>query len=156
MHKLEELREMLMEELNECVKKDELSTASLDIIDKLTHSIKSIDTIIAMEEADYSYDGGSYARGRDGRGRGRNAKRDSMGRYARRGGSYDESYDDGSYDDGSYGRDGSYGYARRGRGYSRAEAKDELMNELREIQMDAKDEESKQMIKQWIKQLEQN
>lgn len=142
MHKLEELREMLMDELNECVKKDELSTASLDIIDKLTHSIKSIDTIIAMEESDYSYEGGrSYARGR-----GRNAKRDSMGRYARRGGSYD----DGSYDD------GSYDYSRRDRRYSRAEAKDELMNELREIQMDAKDEDSRQMIKQWIKQLEQN
>ena len=146
MHKLEELREMLMEELNECVKKDELSTSSLDIIDKLTHSIKSIDTIIAMEESDYSYDGGnSYARGR-----GRNAKRDSRGRYSRRGGSYDNSYDDGSYDD----YDRSYDYSRR-RGYSRAEAKDELMNELRGLQMDAKDDESRQMIKKWINQLEQ-
>ena len=155
MHKLEELREMLMDELNECVKKDELSTSSLDIIDKLTHSIKSIDTILAMEEAGYSNDGGnSYARGR-----GRNAKRDSRGRYSR------NSYDDNSYDDGSYGRyyarDGYArdGYARRGRnsyaGYSREDAKDELMSELQELQMDAKDEESRQMIKQWMKQLEQ-
>lgn len=150
MHKLEELRDMLMEELNQCVKKgDELSTSSLDIIDKLTHSVKSIDTILAMEEADYSYDNGrSYARGR-----GRNAKRDSMGRYARRGGSYDNSYDDMSYDDMSY----DDGYARRNRGrYSRADAKEDLMNELRGLQMDAKDEESRHMIKEWIKQLEQN
>ena len=148
MHKLEELREMLMDELNECVKKDELSTSSLDIIDKLTHSIKSIDTIIAMEEADYSYEGGgsynSYARGR-----GRNAKRDSRGRYARDG----RSYDDMSYDGNSY-------YSRRGRnsydGYSRDVAKDEIMNELRNLQMTSKDEESKQMIKDLMRQLEQN
>ena len=138
MHKLEELREMLMDELNECTKKDEMSTASLDIIDKLTHSIKSIDTIIAMEEADYSYD--SYSRAR---GRGRNARRDSRGRYSRDDGSYDDSYD------------GSYDYSRR-RGYSRAEAKDELLDGLKDLQMDAKDDESRQMIKSWIKQLEQN
>lgn len=38
----------------------------MDEIDKLTHSIKSLATIIAMEEGGYSgaYDGGSYARGR--------------------------------------------------------------------------------------------
>ena len=147
MHKLEELREMLMEELNDCVKKgDELSTQSLDVIDKLTHSVKSIDTIIAMEEAGYSND---YS---NARGRGRYAKRDSMGRYARRG-SYEDSYDS-SYDDMSYGRD----YSRRNRDgrYSREDAKDELMNELRGLQMDAKDDESRHMIKEWIKQLEQN
>lgn len=150
MHKLEELREMLMEELNDCVKKgDELSTSSLEIIDKLTHSIKSIDTILAMEEAGYSNDY-SYARGR-----GRNAKRDSMGRYARRDGSYDDgSYDDMSYD---YARE-NRNYSRRNRDgrYSREDAKDDLMNELRGLQMDAKDEESRHMIKEWIKQLEQN
>ena len=150
MHKLEELREMLMEELNDCVKKgDELSTSSLEIIDKLTHSIKSIDTIIAMEEAGYSNDY-SYARGR-----GRNAKRDSMGRYARRDGSYDDgSYDDMSYDYARENRD--YSRCNRDGRYSREDAKDDLMNELRGLQMDAKDEESRHMIKEWIKQLEQN
>lgn len=47
----------------------------LKVIDMLTHSIKSIDTIIAMEESGYSRDSyrgrmsydGSYARNRDGR-----------------------------------------------------------------------------------------
>lgn len=148
MHKLEELREILMDELNECVKKgNELSTSSLEIIDKLTHSIKSIDTILAMEDAGYSNDN-SYARGR-----GRYAKRDSMGRYARRDGSYNDGSYDGSYDDMSY--DNSYARRNRGR-YSRADAKEDLMNELRGLQMDAKDEESRHMIKEWIKQLEQN
>ena len=47
--------------------------------------------------------------------------------------------------------------ANRNRGrYSRADAKEDLMNELRGLQMDAKDEESRHMIKEWIKQLEQN
>lgn len=75
MHKLIELKDMLMEELSECVDKGELSAGSLDIVDKLTHSIKSIDTILAMEDAGYSYDDRySYAR---------NRRRDSMGRYSR-------------------------------------------------------------------------
>lgn len=88
MHKLYELKDMLMDELEKCTDKGELSAGSLDIVDKLTHSIKSIDTILAMEDAgysndDYSYRDYSYARGR------RNARRDSMGRYSRRGYSRD-------------------------------------------------------------------
>ena len=90
MQKIDELRDMLCEELDNITEQGEITTGSLDIIDKLTHSIKSIDTIIAMEESGYSNDDdystryddysrrGSYARGR------RNAKRDSMGRYSRR------------------------------------------------------------------------
>lgn len=78
-----------------------LSAGDIDYIDKLTHALKSIKTTIAMVEAeDGSYDdgmsyergnrggsmrGGSYARGGMGRGRGTNAKRDSMGRYSSRG-----------------------------------------------------------------------
>lgn len=77
----------------------ELSGSDLEYVDKLTHSIKSIKTTIAMAEADEGYSehwpmsyegrsnerggrsnerGGSYARGR-------NARRDSMGRYSREG-----------------------------------------------------------------------
>lgn len=87
----------------------ELSGSDLEYVDKLTHSLKSIKTTIAMIEADEdgysgywpmsyesdgmnnagggqsnrgSYRGGSY-RGSYARGRGRNARRDSMGRYSR-------------------------------------------------------------------------
>ena len=64
MHKMEELKEMLCRELEEITKKGELSAGSLDAVDKLTHSIKSIETIMAMN--DYSQEGGSnrgsYAR----------------------------------------------------------------------------------------------
>jgi len=84
MKELHELRDKLCDELKEYGKKD-LSAGSLDVVDKLTHTIKNLDKI--MEEDGYSgyypyaYDDGmnrgsrrSYARGRD-----------SMGRYSRDG-----------------------------------------------------------------------
>lgn len=104
--KFEEIRDMLCEELDKIAEQGELSAGSLELVDKLTHSIKSIDTIMAMEyagysERGYSYNrdwrdgdmrGNSYARG-DGRGRGQNARRDSRGRYSREGGySYAEDF----------------------------------------------------------------
>ena len=58
-----ELKEMLRDELDKVVKKGELTSGSLDVIDKITHSIKSIETIMAMN--------------------GYSNKRDSMGRYSR-------------------------------------------------------------------------
>lgn len=97
MHKLYELKETLCKELEEYSKADQLDVASLDIIDKLAHTIKNIDKILGAEEYDgYSgYNGGySNARGYSGRqysmndgysyarGRGGNARRDSMGRYS--------------------------------------------------------------------------
>lgn len=136
MHKMEELKEMLCEELDEITKKGELSAGSLDVIDKLTHSIKSIDTIMAMEDAGYSNESGySYARGR-----GRYAKRDSMGRY-----SNDDMHE--IHDGMSYRRDGRY---------SRHDAKEELAMDLKELKRDAKDQETERMIDRWIKQLEQD
>ena len=106
-----ELKDMLCEELEEYGKKDKLDVGTLEIVDKLAHTIKNLDKIIETYEEDGyskegyyegSYDtleggkyarrgrysregemrGTSYARG-DGRGRGSNAKRDSMGRYSR-------------------------------------------------------------------------
>ena len=78
MHQLEDLKWMLCDELEEITRQGKInSKEELDVVDKLTHSIKSIDTIIAMEDAGYSNDNYSYSRGR-----GRNARRDSMGRYS--------------------------------------------------------------------------
>jgi len=110
MHEIYELKEMLMKELEEYGKKGEMSAGSLEIVDKLAHAIKNLCKIIeTAEEEGYSergrsyaggmsnrggsyearggrggnsnrggsYEGGSYARGR-----GRNARRDSMGRYS--------------------------------------------------------------------------
>ena len=100
MHEIYELKEQLMKELEEYGKKGEMSTGSLEVVDKLAHTIKNLCKIIenAEEEGEYSMaDGRSYRDGRmyDGntmrsyaRGRGRNAKRDSMGRYFSAGYSY--------------------------------------------------------------------
>lgn len=128
MHTLEKLRDMLMDELAHCAEKDQLSTNSLYTVDKLTHAVKSIDTIMAMEDAGYSNDGYSYARGR---------RRDSMGRYSR-----------------DYSRGNSYrGYSRDNMGYSRDDAKDDLVAQLREISMGAEGDH-KMMIDEWIRQVE--
>ena len=86
MQALYDLKDMLLKELDEYAEKGDLSAGRLDIIDKLAHAVKSIETIIAMNEYDEDKD-------RYSRGRGR--KRDSMGRYASRG-----TYNNGSYDDG--------------------------------------------------------
>lgn len=90
MHGIYELKEMLCKELEEYGKKGELSAGTLEIVDKLAHAIKNIDKIIeSYENEDYSgaynyedrsYRGSSYARGR-----GRGARRDSMGRYSSEG-----------------------------------------------------------------------
>lgn len=128
MESLIKIREMLMDELDHCAQKDQLSNNSLFTVDKITHAIKSIDTIMAMEDAGYSNDdysmrGNSYAR------------RNSRGRYSR------DSY-------------GGNSYRNYSRGYSRDEARDELVNQLRDIAMSS-DGESKQMIESWIRQVEQ-
>ena len=101
MHRLEELKEMLCEELEEYGSKEKLDMGGLEIVDKLAHAIKNIDKIMDSEYSEGrsyrnayrgNYGEGSY-RGNYGdesyrmnygerRGRGRNARRDSMGRYA--------------------------------------------------------------------------
>lgn len=83
MNYMMELKDILCDELAQItnkVKQEQLTSGSLDMIDKLTHAIKSIETVLAMHG--YSHDNrssyGSYGR-------------DSMGRY--------------SNDNYSYGRD---------------------------------------------------
>lgn len=86
MHKLEELKDMLCEELEEYGSKDKLDMGSLEIVDKLAHAIKNIDKIIEMSEGEYSerYDGGSYrysGRNRDGRSMNRSMNRSTNRSY---------------------------------------------------------------------------
>jgi len=102
MHELYELKEKLCKELKEYSRKD-ITAGSLTMIDTLAHAAKNLDKIIERyeeEEEMYSgmpsHEGGSmrgsyegmntYSRrmSRDGsyRGRGRNARRDAMGRYS--------------------------------------------------------------------------
>ena len=69
-----------------------------------------------------------------------------MGRYSREDG-YSRMMD-GGYRGGSYRQDGSY------RGYSRDDAKQDMLMQLREMEQDA-DDESRQMIRKWMKQVEE-
>ena len=62
MESMYKMRDMLCRELDTLARDGSLSKDRLDVIDKITHSIKSIDTIIAMKESGYSnrYGGNSY------------------------------------------------------------------------------------------------
>lgn len=149
MHKLYDLREMLMDELEQITKRGQINEASLDVVQKLTHSIKSIDTILAMgqsssesRESRESRDGYSGRRYRDGSRESRESswdggssgrRRDSMGRFR----------DGGSSNDGYSGR----------RGYSRDEAKDKLVSGL-EGMMDDVSPEAQHAISKAIQALE--
>lgn len=139
MHKLEQLKDMLCEELEEYGSRDKLDVGGLEIVDKLAHAIKNIDKIIDAEEGysegmymrrsaynmgDGSYRGDSYGSYGDSyrgystrRGRGRNARRDSMGRYSR--------------------------------------ANDMMVDELREMMESAPDEQSRMEIERLINKMEQ-
>lgn len=121
---MHELREMLCEELDKITRKGELSAGSLDIIDKLTHSIKSIDTIMAMEDSGYSRGDMSYA---------------SNPRY--------NNYD-------RYSRGNDYSYRSNRKGYSRDEEMDNIKENLHEMLESAKSEEERKMIRRWIKQVD--
>ena len=136
----EELKEMLCRELEEITRKGELSAGSLDIIDKLTHSIKSIETIMSMAESDdYSYRG-SYAN--DGRGGNRGGNRGGMSRE--------------SMNDGRSGarrrRDRMGRYSRND--YSYADAKDDMMDDLRELMEKAPDETMRRKLQKFVNELE--
>lgn len=156
-----ELREMLNEELNKITKTGELNPSKLDIVDKLTHSIKSIDTICAMEEEyEDEYSEGSYA---GARGRGRNARRDRMGRYSREGSSYEggSSYDGGSSYGGGSSYEGGSSYARGGRGggrrsyYSRDEGnKQEAIQRLQELLNEASDGKVRMAIQNALEEMQ--
>ena len=67
-----ELKDKLCKELDEIARKPEMGAGDLEIIHKLTDTIKNLDKIEMLEDGGYS---NSYAR----------RKRDSMGRYSRDG-----------------------------------------------------------------------
>lgn len=103
---LHEWCERLTKELEDMLNKvnhDGMNPDYLEIVDKLTHSLKSVKTIMAMEDyGRQSYEGRSYEGrsydgdgGYSGRGEYSGRGRDSMGRYSRGYGENRYSYDDG-------------------------------------------------------------
>lgn len=136
MKELYELRDKLCEELKQYGKK-EMSAGSLDVIDKLAHTIKNVDKIIENNENDgYSGDymgNMTYRNSRrgavphDGRyntemvGRSYRRGRDAMGRYVSRDG---------------YSYDG------------------DMVSELKELMEEAPDDRTKQEFKRFISKIE--
>lgn len=158
MHKI---KEMLMNELYEYEEKakkmpnGKLSTQELEKIHKLTDTVKNICKIDALDgEEGYSEDGAYMGEGRIygtsyARGRGRNARRDRMGRYS-------------SNDGMSYARDGrttnrggmrdnmggsSYGMSYDG-------AKEHLMDKAEEMLEMAQDPKERRAIEKFMRELE--
>lgn len=143
MHTYYELKDMLKEELDKIVKKGELSAGSLETIDKLLNSIKNACKITMYEE--YKEDGYSYADGdmdmsryAYARGRGSNARRDSMGRYSSEGG-----------------RSNRGGYSRRGYSYDGGE-KEEKVEMLREMMQEVGSDEERRALQKIIRRMEQD
>ena len=148
MEYIEKIKKMLCKELDEYAMKQKLTGGDLDMIWKLTDTVKNLDKIEMLE------DDGGYSEARGGmrgrsymggssydddmmyserQGRGRNARRDRMGRYSSdMGDDYSERMD---------------------RRYSRDDAKDHMMNKLGEM-MTSADEEQREILKDAMRKIE--
>lgn len=150
MEYIEKIKKMLCKELDEYAMKGKLTMADLDAVHKLTDTVKNLDKIEMLEGESDGYSeargGRSYMHGSsydddmmysERRGRSRNARRDSMGRY---------SSDDGmSYE--------NYSEERMDRRYSRDDAKDHMMNKLGSMMEDA-DPNQREILKDCMRKLE--
>ena len=151
MEYIEKIKKMLCKELEEFSEMGKLkSTADITMLKDLTGAIKNIGKIEMMEDEKNGYSeargGRSYMHGSsydddmmysERRGRGRNAKRDSMGRYSSDMGS--------SYDD--------YSEERMDRRYSKDDAKDHMINKLGSM-MESADPNEREILKDCMRKLE--
>jgi len=125
-----DLRDMLCDELEQAMSNSR-TEMSLDTIDKLTHSLKSVETIIAMKEGGYSTSVRSY-------------RNNSYGNESYRGYRDNNRYND-NYN--------SYRMGRRNGGYSREDGKEDMISQLHDMMKDASSKE-KDAIRQCIDNLE--
>ena len=126
-----ELKDKLCKELDEIARKGELGAGDLEIVHKLTDTIKNLDKIEMLEDGGYSQagdweiEGRAYNRGNSYARR----KRDSMGRYSRD------------------------GRMMRG-GYSRHDAKEAMMEQMEMLMDQAGSEKEREAIRRCMNQLE--
>lgn len=136
MEKLHELKEKLWAELDELAEKREMGAGDLEVVHKITDTIKNIDKICMLEDGEYSeaVDSMDYGRGSSYANRGKHYVR---GHYSRDGGM------------------GGYSSRRRdGRGrYSRDDGRSEMMEHL-EMAMDTATDQDRETIKRFMRQLE--
>lgn len=140
MHKLIEYICDELEDLERKAEKDgKLSMTEIQYMDTLAHAKKNLLKSEEMmgEDGEYSMAGGSYTHARDGRGgrsnvsyargRGRNARRDSMGRYS---------------SENRYSREG---------GYSMAE--DDFRMDIEDLMQSAPNERVKQKLRELMSEM---
>lgn len=122
MESLNKIKEWVCEGLDMVVRENHLDKSNLDVVDKLTHTLKSIETIQAMQQ-------GGYSNGYSGR------------RY-----SMDGEWNMNSYTGGSNSNNGggSYGYGR----YSRSD--NPLADQLRGMLEQANSERDRRAIQDCI------
>lgn len=149
MRMLEDLHYKLCKELEEIAGKGELGAGDLEIVHKLTDTIKNIDKIKCydeMEKGEYSQRGGS------------------RGGNSYRGNSYDGGdmggMNGGSYNGGNSGYNGGNSGARRGehyvRGhYSRGSDSEHIADELREMMDKADDGQIRRALEKAIRAIEE-
>lgn len=137
MEYMHELKEKLCNELEEIARKGELGAGDLEIIHKLTDTIKNLDKIEMLEDGGYSQ-AGDWDDGRGSYGRGSS--------YANRGKHYVR---------GHYSREGysNEGNSSRG-GYSRHDAKEAMMEQMEALMDQAESEKERQAIRRCMSQLE--
>ena len=127
MKSMYDLRDMLCKELDEITRKGELGAGDLDIVHKLTDTIKNIDKIEMLEDDGYS-----------------------QRRY-----SHDGDWESGTRD--TYGRDSSYArrgtHYVRGH-YSRDGARENMKRQLREMLDDADDDTIRKAIQRCMDAVE--
>lgn len=136
MEKLHELKEKLWAELDELADKREMGAGDLEVVHKITDTIKNIDKICMLENGEYSeaVDGMDYGRGSSYANRGKHYVR---GHYSRDGG-----------------MDGYSSRRRDSRGrYSRDDGRSEMMEHL-EMAMDTATDQDKETIRRFMRQLE--
>lgn len=137
MEKLHELKEKLWSELDELAEKRDMGAGDLEVVHKITDTIKNIDKICMLEEE------GGYSEAVDGMDYGRGSS------YANRGKHYVR---------GHYSRDGNrngYSMRRDSRSrYSRDDGRSEMMEHL-EMAMDSATDQDRETIKRFMRQLEQ-
>ena len=123
-----DVKKMLCKEVKSIAEEGKLTAGNLDVLDKTLHSIKSLLYIIEKEEGGYSQEGNSN---------GYSGRRDSMGRFADNGNSYNEG--------------GNSNYS--GRRYSRDEGKSQMMGQLEDLMHQAQSQQEREVMQQALSRL---
>lgn len=127
---MKSIREKLCRELDEVARKPDLGAGDLDILHKITDTIKNIDKIEMLEDGDYSRAGEWEADMRGTYGRGSS--------YARRGTHYVR---------GHYSRDGE------GDRYSERYSRDSMREHIEGMMRDAQDDRTREALRRCLDDL---